>query len=729
MADAVELAAAYVSLVPSFEGSQGTITKQLVPEAEKAGNKAAEKSGQTFGAKFSGVLGSSGFQAGLAGGVAAVGLALADGFASAIESSDARNKTAAQLGLNPAESAAAGEAAGSLYAGAYGESLTDVNAAVGSVMSSIGGMRQASSSDLEDITEKALNLQEAFEVGVGETSATAGILIKNGLAKDADQAMDMITASMQKVPASVRGEVLPIMDEYSKHFAGLGIDGETAMGMIVAASADGAIGMDKMGDAVKEFQIRSTDMSKSTAAVYESMGMDTEDMTRRLLAGGDSANQAMGEIVHGLQSIDDPAAQSAASLALFGTPLEDLGADQIPNFLGMMDPMGDKFDSTAGAADAFGTQLNSGPGTALEGLKRSVETTFMSFAETAMPAITAFSGWLTENQWVIATFATLVGATLVGAFIAWAASVWVANVALLANPMTWIILGIVALIAGLVLLVANWDAVVAWVSGVWGGFVGWLTDGLNAFVAWWNGIWAGFAAFWGGIFENAKNTAVGIFTAIVDWIRNVPQMILDGLMALASLYVQFGLWILSVKDAAVEKFGEVVGWVGQVPQMILDGLGNLSTLLLDAGGQIIDGFFKGLTQGFEDVKNFVGGIGEWIANNKGPKAYDLALLIPAGGWIMTGLGKGIRAGIPDLKRELSGVSDTIANGIQGGSVELSGNAYGLGEYDVAGSGSRGSGGDGPLVEQHIHTQPGMSEETVGRISGDQMAFELRKLDA
>lgn len=727
MADAVELAAAYVSLVPSFEGSQGTITKQLVPEAEKAGDKAGEKSGTSFGSKFSGVLGSSGFKAGIAGGAAVVGLALADGFLGAIEGADAKNKTAAQLNLDPAQAAAAGDVAGAVYAGAYGESLTDVNAAVGSVMSSIKGMRTASSEDLQDITEKALNLQEAFEVGVGESSATAGILIKNGLAADADQAMDMITSSMQKVPAAVRGEVLPIMDEYSKHFAGLGIDGETAMGMIVAASADGAIGMDKMGDAVKEFQIRSTDMSKSTSAVYESMGMDTEDMTNRLLAGGDSAEQAMGEIVHGLQSIDDPAAQSAASLALFGTPLEDLGADQIPNFLGMMDPMGDKFDSTAGAADAFGEQLNAGPGTALEGLKRSVENTFMSFAETAMPAITAFSGWLSENQWVIGTFAALVGVLLVGAFIAWAASVWVANAALLANPVTWIILGIVALIAAIILLATNWDAVVAWLSGVWAGFVGWLTDGLNGFVAWWQGVWAGFLGFWGDTFNNAKNTAVSIFTAIVTWIRNVPQMILDGLMALATLYVQFGLWILSVKDAAVAKFGEVVAWVGGVPQMILDGLGNLGGLLLNAGGQIIDGFLKGLTQGFEDVKNFVGGIGEWIANNKGPKAYDLGLLVPAGGWIMSGLGKGIRSGIPDLKRELSGVSDTIANGIQGGSVELSGNAYGLGPYDVA-AGGQGAGTGGPLVEQHIHTQPGMSEETVGRVSADQLTFELRKED-
>ncbi|MCZ4136152.1 hypothetical protein BZG24_30250, partial [Escherichia coli] len=82
---------------------------------------------------------------------------------------------------------------------------------------------------------------------------------------------------------------------YGKHFAALGIDGETAMGMIVASSADGAIGMDKMGDALKEFTIRATDMSKGTSAVYDSLGLDMQDMTTKLLAGGETAEGAMAQ--------------------------------------------------------------------------------------------------------------------------------------------------------------------------------------------------------------------------------------------------------------------------------------------------------------------------------------------------------------------------------------------------------------------------------------------------
>ncbi|QGH74503.1 tail length tape measure protein [Arthrobacter phage Kuleana] len=738
MADAVELAAAYVSLVPSFEGAQGKITKELIPEAERAGDKAGEKAGSGFGSKFSGVLNSGGFRAGVAGGAAAVGLALADGFFAAVEGADASAKTAATLGLDPAEAQKAGDVAGAVYAGAYGESLTDVNAAVGSVMSSIGGMRAASAEDLQDITQKALNLSEAFGVDVGESATTAGILIKNGLAADADTAMDMITGSMQKVPASVRGEILPVMDEYSKHFAGLGIDGETAMGMIVAASADGAIGMDKMGDAVKEFQIRSTDMSATTRTAYEELGLNTEDMTRRLLAGGDSANEAMGEIVHALQGVEDPAAQSAAALALFGTPLEDLGADQIPNFLGMMDPMGDKFDSTAGAADSFGATLNSGPGVALEGLRRSVETTFMSFAEQALPALTAFSGWLSQNTWVVGVFAAVVGGLLVGAFIAWAASVWVATAALLANPVTWIIIGIVALVAALALLVANWDSVAAFLTGVWNnvvswamgvwsglgdffrgwisGVVSWFNSGISGLRAWlagtWNniagfarGVWSGFLGFIGGIvgrisssitggingvrswlagaWRNISSFAMSVWNGLVGWVRGIPGRFLGGLAALGGLAGRMGGWVNGARNAAVGAFNGLVGWVAGIPGRILGALGGLGGLLVGAGSSIIQGFLRGLQGAFESVKNFVGGIGQWIADNKGPKAYDLALLVPAGGWIMEGLGRGIADSMPALRRQLGDVSETIRTGLRGGSVDVSARAVGLADYDVS----------------------------------------------
>jgi phage-related protein len=711
--NAVELAAAYVSIVPSFKEGRESITKELVPDAEKGGREAGKKAGKGFGDGMGSVAKVGGMAAGLG-----IGIGVAEAFGGAIEKADLQHKMAAQLNLSPEQSAKAGAVSGKLYAGAYGESMADVSAAVGSVMSSISGMSNASEADIQAITATALDLSSAFGVDVADSATTAGVLITNGLAKDGTAAMDLITASMQKLPASLRGEVFPIMDEYSKHFAGLGIDGETAMGMIVAAGSNGAIGMDKMGDAVKEFQIRATDMSKSTSTAYETLGLNTQDMTNRLLAGGDSAKGAMGEIVHGLQSVKDPAEQSALALALFGTPLEDLGADQIPAFLGMMDPMGDAFDSTTGAAAKFSTELNSGPGVALEGLKRSAETAFMSLAEQALPVLTQVMGFVSENSWVLGVLATLVGVTLVAAFLAWAVSAWAVVAPLLANPVTWIVIAILALIAALIFLIMNWDAVVAWVTEVWGGFVnwvgevfaglgnwlkeiwdgfvswfmgvmagfggwisdmwnslwqwvgsvfagfgGWLSDIWNGIVSWFMGALSAFGSWIGSIWTGISNFAMSIWNGLLGFIAGIPGAILGYLSWLANLAGMVGGWFASMAQAAIAKGMEMLNWVAGIPGQILGFLGNVGSMLFNAGSQIIGGFLDGLKAAFGGVADFVGGIGQWIADHKGPKAYDLALLVPAGGWIMGGFVDSLKAHIPALEKLMGDVTTTLKVGV------------------------------------------------------------------
>lgn len=711
--NAVELAAAYVSIVPSFEGGREKITKELVPDAEGAGREAGKKAGKGFGDSMGSVAKIGGVAAGLG-----IGMGVADAFSGAIEKADLQTKMAAQLNLSPEQSAKAGAVSGKLYAGAYGESMADVSTAVGDVMSSISGMTDASEADIQAITATALDLSTAFGVDVADSATTAGVLITNGLAKDGTQAMDLITASMQKLPASLRGEVFPIMDEYSKHFAGLGIDGETAMGMIVAAGSNGAIGMDKMGDALKEFQIRATDMSKSTGSAFEALGINQQDMTNRLLAGGDSANAAMGEIVHGLQGVKDPAEQSALALALFGTPLEDLGADQIPAFLGMVDPMADAFDSTAGAASKFSTELNSGPGVALETLKRTVETAFMSFAETALPVLTEVLGFVQENQWVLGALAAVIGVTLVAAFLAWAAAAWAAAIAMLANPVVWIVIAILALIAAIVLLALNWDSVAAWISDTWGGLMNWLGEvfgGLgnwlkeiwDGFASWfmgalagfsgwisdmWNSLWAwvasifvgfgswlsdiwtgissffmgalsAFGAWIGSIWTGISNFAMSIWNGLLSFIAGIPGAILGYLSWLANLAGMVGGWFASMAQAAISKGMEMLNWVAGIPGQILGFLAGLGSLLWNAGSQIMSGLLDGIKAGFQGIADFVGGIGQWIADHKGPKAYDLKLLVPAGGWIMGGFVESLKSHIPDLEKLMGDVTTTLKVGV------------------------------------------------------------------
>jgi hypothetical protein len=730
VANAVELATAYLSLVPSMEGSREKISRELIPAAEKAGQDAGDKAGEGFGSRMKTAGIGKAHAAGLD-----IGARLMDGFGMAAEQAELGQKLAAQLALTPAQSANAGAAAGKLYAGAYGGSLEDVNTAVGAVMSSMSGMSTASQAEIEAVTAKTLDLASAFDVDVNEATNAAGVLMSTGLAGNATEAMDLITVAMQKVPAQMRGEVFPIVEEYSKHFATLGLDGETAMSMIVGASSGGMQAIDKTGDALKEFSLIAVGAAgdKKLTEAFDSIGLSADEMSRAMANGGAEGQAAMKRTAEGLLAIEDPATRAQTAIQLFGTPLEDLGTDQIPGFLSSLAGAGNTMGDVAGQSAEFSKTLNSGPKTAMLTLQRTADTAFAGIATAALPVLTEVTGWLSQNAWAFGVIAAVIGVTMVAAFTAWAVSAWAVVAPLLANPITWIVLGIVALIAALVLLVMNWDTVVAWVTEVWGGFVNWAGEAfaglgswlaeiwngisswfmgaLSGFGSWWTGMWGGFfnwvgeifggfgnwimsiwngiaawfmgalsayLSFWSSIWTNVSNFVMSVWNGITGFIAGIPGAIFGYLGQLAALGGMALEWFGGILSAGMAKLGELIGFVAGIPGQIVGFFAGLGGMLWDAGSQIIGGLLDGLKAGFQGVMDFVGGIAGWIAEHKGPKAYDMGLLIPAGGWIMGGLEKGLRSEIPALEKTLEDITAVVRVGAP--------DSVGLGPVgDVAGS--------------------------------------------
>lgn len=66
-------------------------------------------------------------------------------------------------------------------------------------------------------------------------------------------------------------------------------------------------------------------------------------------------------------------------------------------------------------------------------------------------------------------------------------SVWSFTAALFANPVTWIVIGIVALTAAVILLGTHWSQVTAWLQSTWNGFTNGVISGFN----WIKGLFAG----------------------------------------------------------------------------------------------------------------------------------------------------------------------------------------------------------------------------------------------
>jgi len=582
----------------------------------------------------------------LAGG----GLAL--GFAKAIETDGSNRKMAASLGLDPAEAASMGALSGKLYANAYGGSLEEVNAAVGGVKSTLSEFGQISDETLERLSKKALDTAAAFPE-LGNATSTAGVLMKTGLAKDADEAFDLIVGSAQKMPAAMQAELLPVMDEYSKHFADLGIDGTTAFGIMAEASKGGAIQMDKTGDALKEFTIRATDGSKATADAYKAIGLNAEDMAGKIAAGGPAAHDAFAKTVAGLQAIKDPAAQAQAAIGLFGTPLEDLGTAKIPDFLGAIDPMGDSFDSLAGKATEMGDTLNSGPGSALTTLQRTAETSFTGMLAAALPVLMPILGWLQQYAPVVGPLALGIAGLAAtvwivnGAMTAWTAALaigrgavlvatgaqWLWNAALSANPIGIVILLIAALAAGVVWAYNN---------------VGWFKDGVN----------------------EAGRIAGEVFTNIGKWVQDVIS------------------WL----DKTLEPVGGIQG--------ALD--------LMGAAGKIaLDGIIGGLQSVIGWVQDAVG----WFGSLFGAK--DKAASVDVGGADSGGFGMALATAGPAAPAPMAGMfGATLAAPSAPAPVGMFGASYGTTAASLAGAVESASGSGDTYVSIKLEVKADATTDTV-----------------
>lgn len=146
----------------------------------------------------------------------------------------------------------------------------------------------------------------------------------------------------------------------------------------------------------------------------------------------------------------------------------------------------------------------------------------------------------------------------------------------------------------------------------------------------------------------------GVFKSGFNLMRSIVQGAFNGIKSIVtSVMAAFRNIIRGRVDTAIAIFK-------RIPGQIKGLFSNAGNLLKGAGRAIIDGFKKGLTNAWQGVKDFVGGIGDWIAKNKGPISYDRKLLIPAGKAIMGGLTKSLKGEMPQLKRVLNSVTNEIA---------------------------------------------------------------------
>lgn len=201
------------------------------------------------------------------------------------------------------------------------------------------------------------------------------------------------------------------------------------------------------------------------------------------------------------------------------------------------------------------------------------------------------------------------------------------------------------------------------------------------------------ASLIGGIIKSIPQILKAIADVLIALIRATAQKMPDFVKGGANLIESMVRGVLSLAgnliDAICQLIVKMISRIGQSGKdfftsgsnlivNLVNGVLNNVNAVYNAGVSIINGLFEGLQSAWQGVMDFVGGIGNWIAQHKGPISYDRKLLIPAGLAIMGGLDEGLRDRFKDVKDTIFDINSDIEDEL--GNVNPSPD-FDIGSYD------------------------------------------------
>lgn len=505
-----------------------------------------------------------------------------------VESSNAYAQFSASTGTATDAMGEYQEAIDNVYKSNFGESLEDVADAMGRVKNAT---KEVDPSKLEEMTEKAMTLEDVFGMDLDETIRGVNSLMTH-FGISSEEAFDLMAYGAQN-GLNYTDELGDNIAEYAGKFAEAGYSTEEYFQLLQNGTEGGAYNLDKVNDAINEVTTRLGDGTIEKG--IGSFSTKTQDLFTSWQNGGATQKEVIDSIVADIQNATGEQDKMNMSALAFGTMAEDGGT----KFIQSLTSVGNTYDSVQGKADALANTKYDTPASAIQGLGRTIQTDLLQpLVNKLMPAINTVVDVATKGiQWISQNGTTLISvitgiATAVGTYVAYTTALkvmtegWTAltivtkaqtlaqtalNAVMSANPIGIVI----ALIAGLVV----------------------------AFVTLWNKSEA-FRNFWIGLWDNIKSVAEPVIEAVVNWFSSAWDTI-KGVWDVATDFFN-GIWttIQTIFAPVADFFGTLFG--------------NAWTLVKDIW-TIATYFFPQIWQGIKDtfapVINFFSGVfsGAWNA--------------------------------------------------------------------------------------------------------------------
>ncbi|WP_017616390.1 phage tail tape measure protein [Nocardiopsis salina] len=511
-------------------------------------------------------------------------------------------------------------AAGMEFLGMAGWDTTEIMSGLPDVLNlaAAGGMELANAADI------ASNIMSGFGIEASEAARVSDVLAD--ASASANTSVEQLGGGFTYVG--------PVASS-----AGMSLE-ETAATLGVLA--DAGIQGEQGGTALRGALSQLLNPTAQVQGVMDDLGVSIQD-----------ADGAMRPFPDIMRDLEGAGADTSEMMQIFGQEagpamlaLLERGADDVAAFT-------EQLEGSEGAAQEMADIRMEGLSGQLKALQSAAEGLMLELGDTGLlnvvtTVVEKFTEWtqklndtsprLLQIAVVVAAVLAALGPLLIvvgmtitaigqiggalkvvaGAFRIAAGAKMLFSAALWASPITWIVLGIMALIAVIVLCIVYWDEISAAVGRAWDWIVSkvegatalvsalvsllvaWVLDTINGWGASLSSLVSGIWDSVTGFFASARDTAVSVVSGMVS-------NVLGFIAGLAALPGMVGSYFAGMVSTAAGQISSLISQAAQIPGRIMSAVGNLGSLLVGAGRNVIQGLISGIT-------SMIGRVGSAMSN-------------------------------------------------------------------------------------------------------------------
>lgn len=469
-------------------------------------------------------------------------------------------------------------------------SFETAGAAIGEVNTRFG----VTGSQLEDLSTKFIKFAELNNTDVSNAvDSTQKVMTAFGLTTDdVGGLLDTMNAVGQRTGISME-TLASAMVTNSAALQQMGFSASDAanfLGNVEMSGADTSQVMSGLTKALSNATSQGKPMNEALKELQDSM-VNAKSDTEGLQVAYDLFGKKAGAAIY------QACKNSSLSFTELGTSLQDNMGNVEETFEGTLDPI-DSFQTTLNSLKLVGADVGNTLMTVLEPVLKQIADVLRDLKEKWNSLSPGMQETIVKIGLLVATIGpalVIIGkiisavgtiVSVIGSLISFVSTITAGISALVGamTPVGWIIAGIVAAIAAVIVAIQNWGTIVDWLKGVWSSITEVLSSVMTTVA---------------NIFTTTWNNIVAFLTPIWETIKNIAQLgimvigeIISGAVSIITLPFQF-IWenckdtLISVWDTMKNTVSSVLDAIGSVISSVLNVISGVFSTIWNTISQTV----------------------------------------------------------------------------------------------------------------------------------------------